>query len=232
MRWSLFVSISPLLACGARHDAVEPSPVASGDSSTGVDTGTGTITVAGSCTAASPCVAGNSGCPRSEPGEMSFCSAPGLACYGYGSFSCPETAACDTAGAWEIGCPAGCECAHPADPVEDAGVCPSAPDDGYPQWWSPSCTTTCGACTDPLCRPAMLHVSPSTCGSYRTIEAGCIPQDLGNLGNTCEVRTSDGEVIVTVDSAQSQAGLEYCWEAGLPSSPGAPLPGCPDGGGP
>jgi hypothetical protein len=62
-------------------------------------------------------------CPSTEPVEGTACSEPGLACGGWGSFSCPETATCTPEGQWWIGCPglafggdAGmCGCPHPTD---------------------------------------------------------------------------------------------------------------------
>jgi hypothetical protein len=226
MRWLPIAFSLALFACGGHVNPSASSPNASGDASVTTDGGPNI------CTAASPCVAGTSGCPEngpSVPGEQSACSTPGLVCFGYGTLSCPQTATCGAGGIWQITCPVGCGC---ADSVADAGACTSLPNDGYPQWWYSSCATTCGACSGPACRPAQLRVSPSICGGYRVIEAGCVPDDTGNVGNTCEVRTSDGEIIITLDYAQSPVGLAYCWEAGLPSSPGSPFPECPDGGGP
>jgi hypothetical protein len=114
-----------LIACGGHVNPSAASPDASGDASATTDSGPE------QCTATDPCVAGTGGCPgndSSEPGEESACSTPGLVCYGYGSFSCPDTAACGAAGTWQITCPAGCGCAHPA--VADAGGCILAPGDG------------------------------------------------------------------------------------------------------
>jgi hypothetical protein len=76
------------------------------------------------CSAADPCVPGTSGCPGNGlpvPREGDSCSMPGLACYGYGTFSCTETLTCSVDHTWQIGCPlhpfgldsGSCGCAHP-----------------------------------------------------------------------------------------------------------------------
>ena len=93
-RAALLTMASALFACGsvaADHSAAEASP-----------------------------------CPAVVPAEGASCSAPGLVCgnrgvaAGYGSFSCPESAACTDAG-WAVYCPrypfgtetGTCGCAHP-----------------------------------------------------------------------------------------------------------------------
>jgi hypothetical protein len=56
-----------------------------------------------------------------EPVEGTTCAVPGLACAGFGSFSCPETAICAAERRWAIICPelvfgvdsAVCGCPHP-----------------------------------------------------------------------------------------------------------------------
>ena len=75
---------------------------------------------ASGCSASSPCAAGTNGCPpsdpSSDPNEGAPCSMPGLNCYGYGSFLCPETVTCTDPGVWYISCPL-----HPFG--SDAGLC-------------------------------------------------------------------------------------------------------------
>ena len=62
-------------------------------------------------------------CPSTEPVEGTACSDLGLACGGWGSFSCPETATCTPEGQWWIAClglafggdAAMCGCPHPTE---------------------------------------------------------------------------------------------------------------------
>jgi hypothetical protein len=84
--------------------------------------GAGSATSSNVCSPASPCAAGDSGCPNEllpyPNGDA--CPEPGHSCYGYGSFSCPQTLTCVANRTWVLSCPE-----HPFG--LDSGTCGCAP---------------------------------------------------------------------------------------------------------
>jgi len=111
----------------------------------------------------------------------------------------------------------------PPDVALDTPGEPPAPDPGYAQWSYPQCQTANGTCPAGACRPAILNVSPTACGTYTTVQGGCLPQGTASPGSICLVRSADGEVIITGEAPYSSAGLEPCPDGNRPS--------CPSGGG-
>jgi hypothetical protein len=100
-------------------------------------------------------------CPVSEPNDGDDCSTLGLACPGFGSLACPETARCRANGVWQIECPQTpfgldsgiCVCAHPigndgsasgprvpANHRSSASICPALRGAMSPNPIGPGCT--------------------------------------------------------------------------------------------
>jgi hypothetical protein len=96
-------------------------------------------------------------------------------------------------------------------------------DPGYDQWSYPECQTVNGTCAAGGCHPAILNVSPTACGTYTTVQGGCLPYGTQSPGSICLVRVADGEVIITGEAPYNSAGLEPCPDGNRPS--------CPNGGG-
>ncbi len=116
----------------------------------------------------------------------------------------------------------------PTGPTGDTGASIDAAGpngDGYQQWWSPECAQSAGQCSDPTCSSITLLVSPTACGTSEAITVGCLPTDMVTNGWGCFVRLSDHEIIFTLLSPLSAAGLETCTEAGLAPGLGNPGPG-------
>jgi hypothetical protein len=115
-----------LLGCGEGVNG-STNPDASNESSA---PGDGSSSSTG-CSVSNPCVAGAGGCPSNGlpvPHTGDSCADPGLACYGYGTFSCGLTLICLADRTWEVSCPehpfgldsGTCGCGD-AGPTADAG---------------------------------------------------------------------------------------------------------------
>jgi hypothetical protein len=94
---------STLLGCGGSVTEAA-NPDASSEASTPGNRGSSFT----GCSVSNPCVAGTGGCPSNglpEPQNGDSCAAPGLDCYGYGSFSCPLTLICLANHTWQVNCP-------------------------------------------------------------------------------------------------------------------------------
>ena len=112
-------------------------------------------------------------------------------------------------------------------PAMDARALDSGAE-AFSQWWDPACAVAGGECVDPNCHPIELWASANSCGPFTTLSGGCVLNTTATTGNSCFVRLTDHEVIVSTFFPSLRTGLEPCFEAGLTSGPGVPFPECSD----
>jgi hypothetical protein len=168
-----FAAVFDSLGCAG---SVSGSP--NRDASTEASTQTEKPSPTSGCSVASPCSAGDGGCPVNlvpYPADGDPCTAPGLACYGYGSFSCPLTLTCLANGTWQVSCPdhpsgldsGSCGCTHVtpsgggssgasscSSDVALGCSCPTTDDGG-------TCVCTC--LSMPECPASLQTSSPAAC---------------------------------------------------------------------